>query len=143
VPRDQLIELAFQARKINESHRGRLRVEISRLRAALRPLALIKATPRGFALAPVQAPAVVVLAPPIDGRAGEIPALLESGESWTTSALALALGSSQRTVQRSLRQLEEVGAVRSIGRGRTKRWLAPAFGGFATTLLLPGALAVS
>ena len=143
VPRDQLIEQAFGARKINESHRVRLRVELGRLRAALRPLAHINATPRGFALAPVNATAVVVLAPPIDGRTGAIPALLEGGESWTTSALAHALGSSQRTVQRTLRQLEEAGAVRAIGRGRTQRWLAPAFGGFATTLLLPGSLAMS
>ncbi len=143
VPRDQLIARAFQARQINESHRARLRVELGRLRAALRPLAQIKATPRGFALTPFKAPAVVVLAPPMDGQTSAIPALLESGESWTTSALALALGSSQRTVQRTLRQLEEAGAVRSIGRGRTRRWLAPAFGGFATTLLLPGTLGVS
>lgn len=143
VPRVQLIERAFQSRGINESYRARLRVEIGRLRAALRPVARIKATPRGFALAPIKAPAVVVLAPPIDGSTGVIPALLESGESWTTSALALALDSSQRTVQRTLRQLEETGIVRSVGRGRTKRWLAPAMGGFATTLLLPGALGVS
>lgn len=142
-PRDHLIERAFQARTINESHRARLRVEIGRLRAALRPLALIKATSRGFALEPNKAPAVVVLAPPVDGRTGALLALLEGGESWTTSALCLALGSSQRTVQRTLRELEEAGTVRSVGRGRAKRWLAPAFGGFATTLLLPGALAVS
>jgi DNA-binding transcriptional ArsR family regulator len=143
VPREQLINRAFAAQKINDSHRSRLRVEIGRLRAALRQLALIKATPRGFVLAPIKAPSVVVLAPPIDGSTGAISALLESGEPWTTSALALALDSSQRTVQRTLRQLEETGAVRSVGHGRTRRWLAPAFGGFATTLLLPGALAVS
>jgi hypothetical protein len=143
VPRDQLIERAFNARKINASHRARLRVEIGRLRAALRPLAHIKATPRGFALVPIKAAAVAVLAPPVDGRAGAILALLEGGEPWTTSALAYALGASQRTVQRALQQLEEAGAVRTVGRGRVRRWLAPGFGGFATTLLLPGALAVS
>ena len=142
VPRDQLIERAFKARAINESHRARLRVELGRLRAVLRPLARIAATPRGFALAPINAPAVVVLGPPIDGPAGSIVALLESGESWSTSALAHALGSSQRNVQRALRQLEEAAAVRAVGRGRSRRWLAPPLGGFATTLLLPGALAV-
>jgi hypothetical protein len=142
VPRDQLIERAFMARAVNESHRVRLRVEIGRLRAALRPIARIKATPRGFALVPVKAPAIVVLAPPIDGPAGSILALLEGGESWSTSALASALGSSQRTVQRALRQLEEAAAVRAVGHGRSRRWLAPSLGGFATTLLLPGALAV-
>jgi len=142
VRRDQLIERAFLARAVNESHRARLRVEIGRLRAALRPLARIEATPRGFALAPINAPAVVVLAPPIDGPAGSILALLEGGESWSTSALACALGTSQRTVQRELGQLEEEAAVRAVGHGRSRRWLAPALGGFATTLLLPGALAV-
>jgi DNA-binding transcriptional ArsR family regulator len=142
VPRDRLIERVFEARAANESHRARLRVELGRLRAALRPLARIEATRRGFALVPVGGRAVVVLAPPIDGPAGAIVALLEGGESWSTSALACALGSSQRTVQRALRELEEAAAVRTVGRGRSRRWLAPALGGFATTLLLPGALPV-
>ena len=142
VPRDRLIERAFEARAANESHRARLRVELGRLRAVLRPLARIEATRRGFALVPVGGRAVVVLAPPIEGPAGAIVALLEGGESWSTSALASALGSSQRTVQRALRQLEEAAAVRAVGRGRSRRWLAPALGGFATTLLLPGALPV-
>jgi DNA-binding transcriptional ArsR family regulator len=142
VPRDLLIQRAFESRIANESHRARLRVELGRLRAVLRPLARIEATTRGFALAPIKAPAVVVLGPPIDGPAGAILALLEGGESWSTSALASALGSSQRTVQRELRQLEEAAAVRAVGRSRSRRWLAPALGGFATTLLLPGALAV-
>jgi DNA-binding transcriptional ArsR family regulator len=142
VPRDRLIERAFEARAANESHRARLRVELGRLRAALRPLARIEATRRGFALVPVGGGAVVVLAPPIDGPAGAVRALLEGGESWSTSALACALGSSQRTVQRALRQLEEAAAVRAVGRGRSRRWLAPPLGGFATTLLLPGALPV-
>jgi DNA-binding transcriptional ArsR family regulator len=142
VPRDRLIERAFEARAANESHRARLRVELGRLRAVLRPLARIEATRRGFALVPVGGRAVVVLAPPIDGPAGAILALLEGGESWSTSALARALGSSQRTLQRALRQLEEAAAVRAVGRGRSRRWLAPALGGFTTTLLLPGALPV-
>jgi len=142
VPRDDLVERAFETRAANESHRARLRVELGRLRAALRPLARIEATRRGFALVPVAGRAVVVLAPPIDGPAGAILALLEGGESWSTSALARALGSSQRTVQRALRQLDEGAAVRAVGHGRSRRWLAPALGGFATTLLLPGALPV-
>jgi len=142
VPRDRLVERAFEARAADESYRARLRVELGRLRAALRPLARIEATRRGFALVPAGGRAVVVLAPPIDGPAGAIVALLEGGESWSTSALARALGSSQRTVQRALRQLEDAAAVRTVGRGRSRRWLAPALGGFATTLLLPGALPV-
>ena len=141
VARDLLIKRAFEARVANESHRARLRVELGRVRSALRPLARIKATPRGFALAPIKATGVVVLAPPIDGPAGSILALLEGGEAWSTSALAHALGSGQRTVQRALRQLDEAAAVRSVGHGRSRRWLAPAISGFATTLLLPGALA--
>ena len=142
VPRDRLIETAFGLRAGDESYRARLRVELGRLRAALRPLARIEATRRGFALAPVCGRAVVVLAPPVDSAAGAILALLEGGESWSTSGLARALGSSQRTVQRTLRQLEEGAAVRGVGRGRSRRWLAPTLEGFATTLLLPGALPV-
>ena len=142
VPRDHLVERAFETRAANESHRARLRVELGRLRVALRPLARIEATRRGFALVAEAGRAVVVLAPPIDGPAGAIVALLEGGESWSTSALARALGSSQRTVQRALRQLDEAAAVRAVGRGRSRRWLAPALGGFATTLLLRGALPV-
>ena len=140
VPRDRLIERAFRTRVANESHRARLRVEMSRLRAALRPLARIDATPRGFALAPIGGIAVVLLAPPVEGDAGAILALLEGGEPWSTSALAAALGSSQRTVQRALRQLEEASAVRAVGSGRSRRWLAPSLAGFATNLLLPGSL---
>jgi DNA-binding transcriptional ArsR family regulator len=142
VPRERLVERAFEARATDESYRARLRVELGRLRAAVRPLARIEATRRGFALVPVGGRAVAVLAPPIDGPAGAILALLEAGESWSTSALARALGSSQRTIQRALGQLQEGAAVRAVGRGRSRRWLAPALDGFATTLLLPGALPV-
>jgi lactate racemase-like protein len=78
---------------------------------------------------------VVVLAPPIDGPAGAILGLLEGGESWSTSALARALGSSQRTVQRAPRARRNGGGARC----RT-RSLAPTLAGFATTMLLPGVL---
>lgn len=142
VARDRLIERVFRTRSVDESHRARLRVELSRLRAVLRPLARIEATARGFALAPIDATAVAVLTPPTDGPAGSILALLEDGEPWSTSALAHALGSSQRTLQRALRDLEEAAAVRAVGRGRSRRWLAPSLTGFATNLLLPGALLV-
>ena len=142
-PRDDLIARAFETRAANESHRARLRVEMGRLRVAMRPLARIEATRRGFALVPAARRGVVVLAPPIDGPAGAIVALLEGGEAWSTSALAAALGSSQRTVQRDLRRLEAAAAVRAVGHGPSRRWLAPPLGGFATTLLLPGALPVA
>ena len=62
------------------------------------------------------------------------------GAAWSTSALALALGASQRTVQRALAELEAAGRVRSIGRARAQRWLAPPLAGFTTILLLPAAL---
>jgi len=67
-------------------------------------------------------------------------ALLADGAAWSTSDLALALGVSQRTLQRALAELEAAGKVRSLGRARTCRWLAPPLTGFTTTLLLPAAL---
>jgi hypothetical protein len=140
VARDRLIERVFHTRNPDASHRARLRVELSRLRAALRPLARIEATPRGFVIAPLTAPAVVVLAPPTEGLAGAILALLEDGGTWSTSALAHALDTSQRSVQRALLQLEADVAVRAVGRGRARRWLAPGLGEFTTNLLLPGVL---
>lgn len=141
-PREALITRTFGAQSVNESHRTRLRVEMSRLRSVLRRLARIESTSRGFKLVPIEAPAVVVLSPPTDGPAGAILALLAEGESWSTSALSRALGSSQRTIQRTLRELEEAAAVRSVGRGRSRSWLAPALGGFATGLLLPRSLQI-
>ena len=140
--RESLIARAFSTRVINESHRARLRVELSRLRALVRPLATIEPTAAGFVLTPRRADAVVVLGPLHEGSAGAVLALLEDGGSWSTSALARAIGTSQRSVQRMLQQLQENGAVRALGEGRSRRWLAPSPGGFATTLLLPGSLAL-
>ncbi|HEV8646733.1 MAG TPA: helix-turn-helix domain-containing protein, partial [Burkholderiales bacterium] len=140
VDRETLIAHAFRTRRPNESHRARLRVEIGRLRALVAGLARIEATTRGFVLKPRRARAVVVLAPPIDGDQASLVALLADGAAWSTSALALALGASQRTVQRALVELEAAGRVRSIGRTRTQRWLSPPLAGFTTILLLPAAL---
>src|SRR6266545_4623307 len=137
VDRHALIARAFGARRPNESHRARLRVEIGRLRALAAPLARIEASGRGFRLTPRGERAVVVLMPPIDGDQASLLALLADGAAWSTSALALALGASQRTVQRALVELEAAGRVRSIGRARARRWLSPPVAGFATTLLLP------
>jgi hypothetical protein len=134
--REILCERAFGARRINESHRARLRVELGRLRKELRSLAEVRATPGGFALVP-RSGEVLVLAPPIETPDAAVLALMADGEAWSTSALALALGSSQRTVQRALGALEASGKVRTLGRGRTRRWLSAPIGGFATTLLLP------
>lgn len=140
VDRNDLIEVAFRTRRPDESHRVRLRVEIGRLRALAAPLARIEASTRGFALTMPDERNVVVLAPLIDGDDASLLALLADGVAWSTSALALALGDSQRTVQRALVELEVAGKVRSIGRARSQRWLSPSLAGFTTTLLLPTAL---
>jgi hypothetical protein len=137
VPRDVLVARTFGAKLADESHRVRLRVEVGRLRAVLRTLAGVSATKRGFALAPRRAREVVVLAPPVDAEHGRVLAFLADGESWSSSALALALATSQRTVQRALESLEAAGKAQSFGRGRARRWVAPPVPGFTTTLLLP------
>jgi hypothetical protein len=140
VSRDVLVKRAFRAKQADESHRARLRVEIGRLRAELRSLASVSATTQGFVLAPRRACDVVVLAPPVEGRHAAVIAFLADGESWSSSALALALGASARTVQRALDSLATAGKVRSYGRGRARRWMTAPVPGFTTTLLLPGPL---
>jgi DNA-binding transcriptional ArsR family regulator len=137
--RDDLIERAFGARNANPSHRARLRVELGRLRRELAPLAEIRATGGGFVLSPRGTGRLEVrlLLPPIESSDAAVLALLADGEAWSASALALAVGSSQRTVQRALRALEEAGQVRALGRGRSRRWLSAPVAAFATTLLLP------
>ena len=142
VDRDTLVARAFGARRADESHRARLRVEIGRLRAKLRMVADVRATQRGFAVAPRRARAVVVLARPIEVDQGHaaVLAFLADGESWSSSALALALGVSQRTVQRALDALAAAGKVQPFGRGRARRWTTPPVPRFATTLLLPAPL---
>jgi hypothetical protein len=140
VARDTLIARAFGSKHADESHRARLRVEVGRLRTALRTFADVSATKRGFLLAPRRACEVVVLARPVDEEHAAVLAFLADGESWSSSALALALGTSQRTVQRALDSLAAAGKVQSFGRGRARRWMAPPVAGFTTTLLLPAAL---
>jgi hypothetical protein len=140
VPRRALLARAFGAKHADESHRARLRVEIGRLRAELRPLAELIATKRGFMLAPRDGRGVVVLAPPVDERHAEVLAILADGEAWSSSALALALGTSARTVQRALESLASSGKVEAFGRGRARRWTTPSVPGFPTALLLPGPL---
>jgi hypothetical protein len=140
VARDILVARAFGAKLADESHRARLRVELGRLRAELRTLAHVRATKRGFALIPRQAREVVVLARPIEEQHAGVLALVADGESWSSSALALALGVSQRTVQRALDSLAAAGKVQSLGRGRARRWTTPPVPGFTTTLLLPPTL---
>ncbi len=140
--RDALIARAFGSRHADESHRARLRVEVGRLRTVLRALADVSATKQGFALAPRRAREVVVLARPVEEEHGAVLAFLADGESWSSSALALALGTSQRTVQRALDSLAAIGKVQSFGRGRSRRWMTPPVPGFTTTLLLPAPLPI-
>jgi hypothetical protein len=140
VPRDALVARAFRAKRADESYRARLRVEVGRLRVELRTLADVSATRRGFALAPRRAREVVVLAPPVEEQYASVLALLADGESWSSSALALALGTSPRTVQRALDSLGAAGKVHWFGRGRARRWMTPPVPGFPTILLLPGPL---
>jgi hypothetical protein len=140
VPRDILVARAFGGKHADESHRARLRVEAGRLRTLLGTLAGVSATKGGFALTPRRAREVVVLARPVEEEHGAVLAFLADGESWASSALALALGASQRTVQRALESLAAGGKVQSYGRGRARRWMTPPLPGFTTTLLLPAPL---
>lgn len=140
VPRAVLLAKAFGAKHADESHRARLRVEIGRLRSELRTLADIRATRHGFAIQPHRARELVVLARPVEDEHAAVLAFLADGEAWSSSALALALGSSQRTIQRALDSLAAAGRIQSFGRGRARRWTTPPVPGFATTLLLPAPL---
>jgi hypothetical protein len=138
--REALLRRVFRAKRADESHRARLRVEIGRLRRVLRPLADVKATRLGFTLAPLRAREVVVLARPIEEEHAAVLACLADGESWSSSALAIALGTSQRTVQRALDELAAAGKVQWIGRARARRWMSPPIPGFTSILLLSGPL---
>jgi len=140
VSRDALVARAFRGKRADESYRARLRVEVGRLRRELRRLARVSATPRGFALAPHAAGEVVVLAPPVEDENAAVLGCLADGESWSSSALALALGTGQRTMQRSLEALAAAGKVQALGHGRSRRWVTPPPPGFTTTLLLPAPL---
>ena len=140
VARRTLVARAFRGKHADELHRARLRVEIGRLRAELRSLADVNATSQGFVLAPRRAREVVVLAPPVEEQHAAVLAFLADGELWSSSALAIALGASPRTVQRALESLAAAGKVQWYGGGRARRWMTPPVPGFPTTLLLPGSL---
>ena len=140
VSREALITGAFQARHVDESHRARLRVEIGRLRTKLKPLADVSATRQGFALTPRNTRQVLVLARPVEEKHATVLAFLSDGEPWSSSALALALGTSARTVQRALEELTRSNKVQSFGHGRARRWMTPPVPGFPTGLLLSGPL---
>jgi hypothetical protein len=137
VSRETLLARAFRARHADDSHRARLRVEMGRLRKLLAPLAEVNATRPGFALAPLRGREVIVLARPVEEEHAAVLALLADGEAWSSSALALALDTSQRSVQRALDELAATNKVQPFGRGRARRWMSPSLPGLATMLLLP------
>lgn len=139
-PRETLVVRAFRLKHADDSLRARLRVEMGRLRKALRPMAGVRATARGFALVLRDTDDVVVLAPPVEEKHAEVLAMLADGESWSSSALALALGMSQRNLQRTLESLAASGRIQSFGRGRARRWMTPPLPGITTILLLPAPL---
>jgi biotin operon repressor len=117
-----------------------LRVEIGRLRRVLRQVAAVSATKRGFTMAPLHAREVVVLARPVEEQHAAVLAMLTDGEFWSSSALALALGASQRTVQRALDSLSATGKAQALGQGRARRWTTTPLLGFTTVMLLPSPL---
>lgn len=135
--REELLVRAFRAREADESHRVRLRVEIGRLREAIKPLADICATKQGFILEPHDTRAVAVLEPLVEDELGTVLAILADGEAWSSSALALALDVSPRTVQRALDTLAENDKVEWFGQGRARRWIARSVPGFPTSVVLP------
>jgi hypothetical protein len=141
VAREALVARTFRLKLADESHRARLRVEMGRLRKVLKAVAEVNATAHGFVLEPRRAREVAVLALPVEAAHAEVLALLVDGESWSSSALGLALATSQRSVQRALDELAAAGKVQSFGRGRARRWMTPPMPGFTTTLLFPTPLA--
>jgi hypothetical protein len=134
--RNALIASAFGAKRPNESHRARLRVELGRLRKLLLPIAAVNATAEGFLLCPHSARGLTLLLPLEAGDESAVLALLGSGQAWSSSALATALGKSQRSLQRALGELEQSGRIVPLGNGRARKWVAPASSGFTTALLL-------
>lgn len=135
--RGALLARALGAKLTDESDRARLRVEIGRLRTLLHPFAEVSATKHGFVLTCHSTHGVAVLARPVEDEHAVMLACLADGEAWSSSALALVLGTGQRTVQRALDQLASAGKVQCFGRGRARRWTSAPMPGIATTLLLP------
>ncbi|MFC5374690.1 helix-turn-helix domain-containing protein [Brevundimonas faecalis] len=134
--RETLLRKAFDARFVDESHRARLRVEIGRLRSEIGPLAAVVATERGFILQPLGTEGVAILAPLHEQEHADVLALLADGEAWSSSALALALDVSPRTVLRAIETLAVAGKIDALGHGRARRWILRQAPGFPTGLLL-------
>lgn len=124
VSRDALAAHAFEARKINESHRGRLRVEIGRLRKVLEGLgAEPVATPDGYSLHSRRP--VALLVPRDEDDASRVAILLGDGASWSAQQIAESAGISKRTAQRALSELVDSGRALRTGGGRNVRYTRP------------------
>jgi hypothetical protein len=124
VPRDVLAARAFDARRINASHRGRLRVEIGRLRKLLDGLgAEPVATAAGYALASRREVAIVT--PRTEDDATRVAILLGDGASWSAQRIAESAGISKRTAQRALGEVVTGGRAVRTGSGRNVRYQRP------------------
>ena len=124
VPRDELASRAFDARRVNESHRSRLRVEIGRLRKIMDGLgAEPVATADGYALASKRE--VALLLPPSDDDAARIALLLGDGAAWSAKGLAEHAGVSKSTAQRALGLLVKNGSAIRTGKGKDVRYTRP------------------
>lgn len=136
VPRDVLAERVFEARRINASHRGRLRVEIGRLRNLLEGLgAEPVATADGYALASRRP--VALLVPRDDDDASRVALLLGDGAAWSAQRVSETAGISKRTAQRALGDLVASGRSVRTGSGRNVRYHRPAMP-IASRMLLLG-----
>lgn len=135
VPRDELAKRAFEAKRLNDSHRSRLRVEVGRLRKELEGLVSLTATPSGYALSSERP--IVVLLPPSDDHDANVALLLGDGAAWTAQAIAEHAGISKRTAQRALSSLVEAGRAAKLGSGRNVQY-ASASAPIASRLLLLG-----
>lgn len=134
--RDALIRTVFGARRIRDSDRVKLRVEVGRLRPLIAAVAAVEPVGPGYVLRPLAAD-VAVLSPPFEGEGAMIRALLADGAAWSAAAVAAALGVSVRTAQRLLKQAAEAGDVVLSGSGRTTRWVLMQSHALRTPLLLP------
>ena len=123
VARDELAARAFDARRVNASHRSRLRVEVGRLRKLIAGLAEPVATDAGYALASPRE--VVTLLPPSDDDDARIAILLGDGAAWSAQSLAEHAGVSKRTAQRALAGLVENGSAIRTGKAKDVRYMRP------------------
>jgi hypothetical protein len=136
---ERLIRTAFAARAPNESHRARLRVEIGRLRRAIQGHVEVSAVAGAWRIRARSGERIQLIEPLGDPRFAPIEALLSDGAAWSAKSLARALGQGERTVQRSLLDLAQRGAVEPIGSARARRYALRSRGDrIASQMLLLG-----